>query len=294
MELHSLKIGFIGTGRVGTWLARNLAAAQLHISGLYDLDPERARNLQQQLPQLQKISIHASLAGLINESQLIFLTIPDDSLERVIADLAILAHTPIRRYYLHTSGYHSSRILAPLRSEHTAVLSLHPCRSITWADTCSAADTAFVLEGDDQAVTIGLEIVSCLKGRAFRIQPEQKPIYHLGAALLSNFTVSMFYQVVKLYEQIGVDSEQAHALLVPLLVSTLTNIEQNGVDNALTGPIARGDLKTVRGHLQLIRQSAPPFAEAMKHFFMLTVDMARQNGYIESNIADQLRKEVEE
>jgi predicted short-subunit dehydrogenase-like oxidoreductase (DUF2520 family) len=83
--------------------------------------------------------------------------------------------------------------------------------------------------------------------RAFELRDDARVLYHAGAAVASNFLVTLYRAAARLFEQAGAPPEA----LVPLMRRTI----DNGFD--LTGPIARGDWDVVEAHLQAVRARAP-------------------------------------
>src|SRR5690606_24287151 len=76
-----------------------------------------------------------------------------------------------------------------------------------------------------------------------------RPNYHAAAVFASNYLVTLAATAVRILREIGVPEEDALPALIPLMRGTLDNLEDLGLASALTGPIARGDLDTVRTHL---------------------------------------------
>ena len=108
---------------------------------------------------------------------------------------------------------------------------------------------AFAIAGEPAALSAARRLVDELAGRALVIPPQFRPIYHAAASVASNFLVALLAFSVRLMEQAGVPEGEALPALLPLVRGTLDNLEQLGVPAALTGPIARGDVDTVRLHL---------------------------------------------
>jgi predicted short-subunit dehydrogenase-like oxidoreductase (DUF2520 family) len=98
-------------------------------------------------------------------------------------------------------------------------------------------------------VAAARRIVAALDGRALVISPHSRPLYHAAAVLASNALVALAAAAARMLEEAGVAGDDALPALLPLMRGTLDNIEQLGARPALTGPIARGDVDTVRLHL---------------------------------------------
>jgi predicted short-subunit dehydrogenase-like oxidoreductase (DUF2520 family) len=118
------------------------------------------------------------------------------------------------------------------------------------------------------------------RGTIHRLAPGGKALYHAGAAVASNHAVALFDEALALFEAAGVPRKEAHAPLAALIVGTAANIAAAGVPAALTGPIARGDVDTVRRHLDAIRAAAPDLVESYVAMAKRTLVVARAKASI--------------
>jgi predicted short-subunit dehydrogenase-like oxidoreductase (DUF2520 family) len=88
---------------------------------------------------------------------------------------------------------------------------------------------------------------------------------HASAVIASNYLVVLANLMTKVSAKGGIPEDISLKALIPLMRNTLDNIEQNGVTNSLTGPIARGDVNTVADHLELLT-SDPELLKLYKLF----------------------------
>jgi predicted short-subunit dehydrogenase-like oxidoreductase (DUF2520 family) len=126
--------------------------------------------------------------------------------------------------------------------------------------------------------------VSGLAGRPLVIAPARRPVYHAAAVFGSNYLVALTAATVRLLLDAGVAERDAFPALMPLLRGTLDNIEQLGVSAALTGPIARGDLETVRLHLSRLSPAQRRLYCALGRE---SLDLARAAGLDEHRAAER-------
>jgi predicted short-subunit dehydrogenase-like oxidoreductase (DUF2520 family) len=101
------------------------------------------------------------------------------------------------------------------------------------------------------------------------LDKSQKSIYHSLAVILSNYTVTQFYQIEKYLGKKAVKS------YLNLLLSTIQNIQNSGVKDALTGPILRGDVETVSKNLFALKSLNEELKSIYKNFGILTLELAR-------------------
>ncbi|HET6744455.1 MAG TPA: Rossmann-like and DUF2520 domain-containing protein [Candidatus Limnocylindria bacterium] len=202
----------VGTGRAGSAIAARLA--------------ERG------------ITIHAG-RDATDDAELVLLAVPDS----VIAEVA--QRVPIGPWVAHVSGATSLAALSP----HERRFSVHPLQTLSLErgpEQLDGAWAAITFETDD-ARRLAEWLASTLGLRAFPLADADKPLYHAGAAIASNFLVTLYRAAARLLEASDVPPEA----LVPLMQRTI----ENGF--ALTGPIARGDWSTVEAHLRALEERAP-------------------------------------
>ena len=117
-------------------------------------------------------------------------------------------------------------------------------------------------------------------------------LYHAGCCIASNYVDTLIYEVAKLWKAMGIDIEDTKKAMIPLLRSVIDNLENNPLDNCLTGPISRNDVRTVEGHLEVIKGKCP---EMLKMYQMLgkeTVDYALSNGQLTKEEAEVLKEKL--
>lgn len=244
------KIGIIGAGVVGTAVGAVLNDLGYEITGVYDIKPEST----QQLVKKTGCKVCCLPQDVASSADVIFITTCDSAIEQVV-DLLVqseLLHEG--QVLVHMSGAQSAEIMGKARNWGAKVLSVHPLQSFASTEMAiqNLRGSVFSIEGDKEAYNVAVCIVEALGGEYFFIDHRAKPLYHAGACVVSNYLVSLVDLGVKLLESTGIPHELAGKALMPLIHGTINNIEKIGVPNALTGPIARGDLSTVCKHLDCL------------------------------------------
>jgi predicted short-subunit dehydrogenase-like oxidoreductase (DUF2520 family) len=158
---------------------------------------------------------------------------------------------------LHASGALGSDALAPLGAHAFSLGSLHPLVSIT--DASSGAEhlrgAFYCLEGEARARAAAKEIVRALAGHSFSIAARDKPLYHAAAVMSAGHMVALFSLATEMLVRCGLSPRRASSVLLPLAASTLENLARAKLSaDALTGPFARADVATLRGHLAALRE----------------------------------------
>ena len=181
----------------------------------------------------------------------VVLAVPDNVISEIAYELALQGPAPRGCTVLHLAGALSTDVLAPLHQPGYALGSMHPLVAV--ADPWLAAErllgAAFALAGEPAALGAARRLVDALGGLSLVIPPALRPVYHAAAVMASNYVVALTAVSMRLLGEAGISEADALRALLPLLRSSLANIEQLGVPAALTGPIPRGDVDTIRSHL---------------------------------------------
>jgi len=125
----------------------------------------------------------------------------------------------------------------------------------------------FGITGSGASADWALEIVRMLDGRALTIAPECRPLYHAAAVMASNYIVAMIDAAVLLMGLAGVPPEPALEALGPLIRASAKNALDSGPVQALTGPIERGDERTVAAHLHALDTSLDNVPESVRQLY---------------------------
>lgn len=263
----------VGTGQAGRAMGRLLARAGFSIRRVVSRSIDRAREAVAFIGSGEP-AVEAAFA------EMILLAVPDDRILEVAEGLP-----PVDRSIVaHLSGVHSAEILSGLRRRGARIGALHPLRS--FADPARAVDgfagTYCAVDGDAAGDLEG--VVRAIGGIPLVVRSEKKVSYHAGAVFASNYLVSILESAFRLFEEAGIPRPQAAAPLLNLARGTLTNVERVGIPAALTGPIERGDVETVRLHVRALGESAPLYRELAR----VTCDVARAKGTISQGTAESL------
>lgn len=282
------KVSFIGCGRVGRTIARALKDAGYEIGMVVTRSDDRTREAIDFIG----AGIHASdLVSAALSGNIHFIATNDDAIEEVVKTLDEEINTALgNHYFFHFSGSVTSEVLQPLREKGAAIGSIHPLQ--VFADPQKALDTLqgvyYAIEGEDRAMELAVQLVDRLQGKLLLIPTGRKVLYHAAGVFAANYLTVLVNIVVGIMEEIGETPEDAYQAFLPLMVGALQNIEEFGVGGALTGPVVRGDAKTIRSHLKALDELKPEWVEAYKVLGQDAVEIAARNGSISPDVARKL------
>jgi predicted short-subunit dehydrogenase-like oxidoreductase (DUF2520 family) len=243
-------VSIIGSGRLGTTLAVALLHRGYSIQSLVTRRVQTARKAARLLDDEVQV-LAAKEVQQLKAADVFLITVPDDQIASVAEEMGRLEFNATA---LHTSGALSSDVLQPLRKRGWHTGSIHPLFSVSNAG--DPIEGAFwSVEGDKAAVRLGKAIVRDLAGKSFFIRSEDKPLYHAAAVMVSGNVTALFDVALGMLGDCGIKRATARQILLPLIASTVRNLETKDPAHALTGTFSRGDLETVKRHLAALKRN---------------------------------------
>jgi len=264
----SKTVSIIGAGVVGTAVGRLLRLKGYSIKGVAATRLDRAEKAVRFIGGGEP---GVDLVDAARGADWVFITTPDRAIKVCCEGIAEGGGFKDGAFVAHLSGALGSETLATARECGARVASMHPIQSLASVEQAvkNLPGSYFSLEGDPDAMADGREAVDALGGVLVMIPSGQKALYHAGAAVASNYLATVVDFALMTFESLGMDRKEALTAVMPLMLGTLNNIEKVGLPAALTGPIARGDVETVEGHLDALRASMPKmvrlYCELGKH-----------------------------
>lgn len=245
------KINFIGCGRLGMSIAKCIQLSQ--VADIQDIYTQSEASCARAIEFIGAGERCQTLEAL-RPADIYFIATPDAAIESVCINLAENKHFKKGAVVAHFSGALSSDILSSAKKLDCAVASLHPVKSFADPDATVAnfTGTYCSLEGDMAANTVLSTLFQSIGAVVFPIQAEMKMKYHLSMAMANNYLTTLHFHAFEQLCQTGIDEHIAHALISDLMEDALSNIQSHDHQHALTGPIQRGDLNTIRGHLNAL------------------------------------------
>jgi len=270
-----MKIGFIGAGKVGTAFGVYLKSRGFEISGYCSRSPASSSKAAE----LTASRHFTDAAVLSSESDIVFITTPDGDIKDVCDLLALKKALRKGQIIAHMSGALSSEVLKSAQDDGCWVYSLHPIQSFVSLENAlkSLPGTFFSIEGDTEKNSQLEELIAEAGNRCFRIAPNDKVLYHAAACVFSNFLVALMDEGLQYLNRIGINEQEGFSAMLPLIMGTISNIELHGTNNALTGPIARGDSDTIVNQMENIELYLPQSLEFYRTMSRKTLQVAMKN-----------------
>lgn len=282
----SERVAIVGPGRMGLALGVALSQAREADSLVFfgrSLDPPPHPLFD---GEAEQVFYRMGFGPIPEDTTVLLLAVPDDALHEVANHVALSGRTPRGCAALHLSGALSTDVLAPLHAAGYSVGSLHPLQTVAdpWSGAERLTGCAYAVAGEPAALSAARRIVDSLGGHALVIPPALRPLYHAAAVFASNYVLAAAAVVARTLAESGIPEDEAVAAALPLMRGTLDNVEQLGFRAALTGPVARGDIDTVRLHLSRL---SGPERRLYCAVGLQTVQLARAAG-LDPGRAEQL------
>ncbi len=244
------RLVFIGPGRVGLALGHALSRSGSDVSLTYH--GRRPEPPAHPLFTEGRAAYRYGLEVPVHPSTAVILTVADSALPEVAVGLAGRGDPPGGCSALHCSGALGSDALAPLHHSGYSVGSVHPLQAIpsALAGPDRFSNSFFAISGEPEALSAARRITALLGAAPMAVPASGRPLYHAAAVMASNYLVTLMDAAARLLHQAGASPGDAEAALVALARGTVENVQHLGTEQALTGPLMRGDTETVELHLR--------------------------------------------
>lgn len=272
-HMQPLSMGIIGAGKVGSVLAARFRSAGYPIVGVSGRSDASRLRISTLLPGIDVLTP----VQIAEASDILILAVPDDSLIAVAEELASSGAIRPGQYVLHTSGRHGLDALASLTRVGARAIAFHPAMTFSGTTVDFEGAPIFGLTAHAAERPLAEELVEALGGVPMWVAESDRALYHAALAHGANHLVTIVAQSMDLLRAAG--AENPAAVLRPLLAAALDNVLAYG-DAALTGPVVRGDVTTIRAHIDALAAA--------------DVDDATVDAYLELARATARRAEVDQ
>ena len=284
-----MKFNIIGAGRLGKNLALSLSTHNHQLLAICNRTFLSATSAVEALNLGQAVENIADLPA----AGLILITSPDDQIEAIAIELASNGFILPGCIIAHCSGVLASDILKPLQDIGCFIASIHPLKAFRadHVEHDAFHECHCVVEGDKEAVMFLNQYFSEMGAHIIPIAASNKSAYHAAAVMASNYLVTLAHCSIELLKNIGIDETDARAMIYPLMQGSLNNLNQtDSPAQALTGPLARGDIKTIERHLEIIH--TPQIDALYRAAGLATLPMIQQAKTVLLSLSEKLLAKI--
>ena len=274
------RVFVVGAGRAGRALTHAMRVAGVDVIGLHGRRPADGITWGEWPESLESATV-------------VLVTVRDAELDGVLRSL-LTAPLGAGAVVLHASGNLEPSALDLLRAHGHDGGTFHPLLPLT--DPTRATEQlrrAWIgIDGDEDARVVSRELAAAIGSRVLEIPAGAKARYHAAAEFASNFPMVLLSTAMRLLTSAGVSEDAARGALGTLLVSAAQNANVMGPSAALTGPVARGDVDTVRAHLDALAD-APGILELYRGLSREAITLAAEQG-ADAGRLEELRRILKE
>jgi predicted short-subunit dehydrogenase-like oxidoreductase (DUF2520 family) len=278
-------IAFIGAGRLGSALAVALQKRGVPVARVASRTPAHARQLAAQLPGCQ-----AADATAAAQADLVFLTVPDDAIASLAAQLPWRAGQAV----VHCSGATEVSVLQAAADAGAAIGGFHPLQ--IFSDPERAVDllagSSVAIEGPPALEAQLTQLAVTLGMQPLRLPPGARALYHGGASYAASFLLSMLDEAVSAWRAFGIDEAQALQALLPMAHGTLAAAASKGLSAAVAGPLSRGDAGVIARHLAAFTALGPEHAALYREFTRRQLALVQTTTRLSEAQAERVRQVI--
>jgi len=242
-------IVLVGAGNLASTLGKALRAADYEIPEIVVRD--RAASIAHARTLARRLGAKLATLGSEVSADVVWLCVRDDSIGDVAEALA--AGNLRAKIAFHSSGALGSEALAPLKRNGLRVASVHPLMTFVPNSSPSLVGVWFGIEGERAAVSLARRIVQDIGGHFLPIGAQSKALYHAWGSFASPMLIVLLAIAERISRQAGIPAQASHQAILPLIQQTVANYAAHGASGAFSGPLRRGDAKTIERHLKALR-----------------------------------------
>lgn len=184
------------------------------------------------------------------------------------------------------------------RAAGAEIASIHPLKSFASIEEAikSLPGTIFgITYSSTESKKMAEFLVKSLGGEIIEVENNKKPLYHAAACVASNYLVTLINYAVLIHKKMGIKPEDSLKGLMGLVEDTVSNIKKMGTEKSLTGPIARGDVGTIKEHVKSFNEFFSKEDSALYRMMGIeTSKIAHQNKWIKESTVEELKEILKE
>ncbi|MFA5629714.1 MAG: DUF2520 domain-containing protein [Dehalococcoidales bacterium] len=280
---NDTKIGFIGAGALANTLAVALKQKGFKVAAVSCYGSESAKALAKRIGEP---CLATDNQGVADSAEVVFIATPDD----VIATVAMQIKWHKGQKVIHCSGADSIDILRPAEEFGAQIGAFHPLQTFAAGLGENLKGITFAVEAQEPLLAQLKELALTLGGNWLELKSEDRVIYHAAAVFAANYMITLTNIAADLWDNIGISREKAIEALLPLIRGTLNNMQEIGITDSLTGPIARGDSGTIEKHIKALGKINSDLKKLYAELGLNTIPIASEKGRLDKVHAAQIER----
>jgi predicted short-subunit dehydrogenase-like oxidoreductase (DUF2520 family) len=276
---------FIGAGRLATGLGLAMARSGHNVVAVASRSPGSASKLAAAIPGCLALGLQSAA----DMAELVIISAPDDAIAGIVASLKWRPGQAV----VHCSGATEVSVLAPAEQAGARIGGFHPMQAFTdpQAALASLPGCTIAIEANDATLADGLDALAVSLGcRAMRLPPGCRARYHASGGYASQFVNVLMREATDIWKSFGVSEADAVRALLPLLRGTLAAIEKAGVAGGMPGPVSRGDVGTVKRHVEDLGRLDAELLAFYCELARRSIPLAVERGSLDEAKAQALRE----
>ena len=282
--LDTLRIGFIGAGRLGKALAWSFAQRGLHVAAVASTTRASAQSLAAPIAGCTV----AGLQDVVDACDIVFVTTPDGAIAASVAQARWRAGVAA----VHCSGVTEVAALGKAALDGATVGGFHPLQ--TFGDPAAAvrsmAGCTITIEAEEPLNATLVALAGRLECNVNRLPPGMRGRYHAAAGYMSQFINALLGEASKIWQSWGATEEEVVRALLPMARGTLASIESAGIAAGMPGPVSRGDVESVAKHVAALSGFDRETLELYRQLCERTVALAVRRNAIPAETAHRFRE----
>ena len=276
-------IGFIGAGAVGGSLSIALHRAGYPVVAVASRTQTSAETFASRVP---GCTPYRSPQKLADSAGFVFVTTPDDAIAPVCESLRWRSGQGVA----HCSGAASLEPLQSAVQQGAAAGAFHPLQAFTSVEEGAEniPGSTFGIEAPPELHDYLERMAHDIGGVPIFLRPQDKVLYHLSGVLMGNLLAVLASVAASVWPKFDHSRDEGIRALTPMMTAVARNLDANGVPRGVAGPYPRGDVGTIRKHLNALESSAPEYLPLYCELALAGLPFAVEKGSLDPNLADQI------
>ena len=282
------QIGFIGAGNVGGSLAVAMSNAGYPVTAVGSRTFASAQTFA---GRISDCTAYENIHEVADRADFVFISTSDDAIKIVCDQVSWREGQGVA----HCSGAASVDLLQPAVDQGAVAGAFHPLQAFNSVENGVKAipGVTFGIEGNDAIQAYLRGIASDIKGIPISLRPQDKVLYHVSGVLMGNLLAVLASVAASMWEKFDHTRDEGVRALSPMMPAVSSNLDSVGVPQAVAGPYVRGDIGTVRKHLEAVSSSAPEYLALYIELALVGLPFAVEKGALAQERSQEIKELLE-